>query len=88
MIAERKEQSLRRQRSRHLSDPQEAQTQREETHGHGISPLIHETQGSKRGSMHRASSNSNLEAIVDEVITSKKTCLNITREKLDKYNLR
>ena len=88
MIVERNEQSLRRQRSRHLSDPQETQTQREVTCGHSISPLTRETLGSNRGSMHRASSNSSLEAIVDEVITSKKTCLNITREKLDKYNLR
>ena len=38
--------------------------------------------------MHRAASNSDLEAIVDEVITKKKTSLNITREKLDQYNLR
>ena len=38
--------------------------------------------------MHREASNSDLEAIVDEVITVKKTCLNITRDQLDQYNLR
>jgi len=85
---EKKEQSFRRQRSRHLSDPQEILTRGEETHDHVIRPLTHETQGSRRGSMHRAASNSDLEAIIDEVITKKKTSLNITREKLDQYNLR
>ena len=88
MFAEKKEQSLKRQRSRHLSDPQDTQTQSEENHGHGIDPLIRETPGSMRGSLYRASSNSDLDSIVGEVITAKKTCLHVTREKLDKYNLR
>ena len=84
MFAEKKEQSLNRQRSRHLSDPQAIQKSSEEIHGHGIDPLIRETPSS----MYRASSNSSLDSIVGEVINEKKTCLHVTREKLDKYNLR
>ena len=86
--AEKKEQSLKRQRSRSLSDPQEILTRGEETHDQVIRPLTHKIPASGRGSLHRAASNSDLEAIVNEVITMKKTCLNITREKLDQYNLR
>lgn len=85
---EKKEQSLIRQRSRHLSDPQDIQTQSKVIHGPGIDPLIRESSGSMRGSIYRASSNSSLESIVDDVITAKKTCLHVTKEKLDKYNLR
>ena len=86
--AEKKEQSLKRQRSRSLSDPQEILTRGEETHDQVIRPLTYEMPASRRGSMHRAASNSDLKVIVDEIITMKKTCLNITREQLDQYNLR
>ena len=85
-----KKNSLRKQRSRHLSDPQSVPTSRDEIRDSydPDSMSLTSEKTCRIGSVHRAASNSNLAAIVDEVISAKKTCLHITREQLDKYNLR